>query len=206
MARGGRHARSPRRLMRKTGTHPIFSIAKKWGPCLFVLFLACALGQARAQEQRTLELENGARVSYALRLYPPDAHLLDANAVLQPLSALDTAKLVTRYLAEGKVEDASLLSNAPKARYARLRESFEGWSEADYQRAYARYFDPANRIVGEIAIDSHRLLIWHLRDTDYLAAFFLVDIEGRLLIDDVPNETRANLRRILQAYRDGKLK
>jgi len=45
-----------------------------------------------------------------------------------------------------------------------------------------------------------------LKDTDYLAAFFLVEIEDRLLIDDVPNETRANLRRVLQAYRDGKLK
>ncbi len=161
---------------------------------------------ASAQEQRTVEFENGERVSYALRLHPADAHLLDLEAALQPRSALDTAKLVTRYLAEGRIEDASLLSNAPKARYARLRESFEGWSEADFRRAYGRYFDRENRIVGEVSIDNHRLLIWYLRDTDYLAAFFLVDIEGRLLIDDVPNETRANLRRVLQAYRDGKLK
>ena len=173
---------------------------------LSFLLLACAFTHASAQEQRTLELENGERVSYALSLHPADAHLFNADAVLQPRSALNTAKLVTRYLAEGRIEDASLLSNAPKARYARLRESFEGWSEADFRRAYGRYFDPENRIVGEISIDSHRLLIWHLRDTDYLAAFFLVDIEGRLLIDDVPNETRANLRRVLQAYRDGKAK
>lgn len=197
---------SPRGLMQEIGTHPIFSSAKRWGPALFLLLLLCAFTYARAQEQHTLELENGERVDYALRLYPADAHLLDPKTVLQPRSVLDTAKLVTRYLSEGRVEDASLLSNAPKARYARLRESFEGWSESDFQRAYGRYFDPENRIVGEIAIDRHHLLIWYLRDTDYLAGFFLVDIEGRLLIDDVPNETRNNLRRVLQAYRDGKLK
>ena len=192
--------------MQTMGTYPIFGSAEKWGPSLFFLLLFCACTQVRGQEQRTLELENGERVSYSLRLYPADAHLLDAKAVLQPHSALDTAKLLTRYLSEGQIENAALLSNAPKARYARLRESFEGWGEADFQRAYGRYFDPQNRIVGEVTIDDHRLLIWYLRDTDYLAAFFLVEIEDRLLIDDVPNATRDNLRRILQAYRDGKLK
>jgi hypothetical protein len=192
--------------MQEMGTYPVFDLAKRWGPTLLFLLLAVASTHVRAQEQRTLELENGERVSYALRLYPADAHLFDANTVLQPRSALNTAKLVTRYLSEGRIEDASLLSNAPKARYARLRESFEGWSDADFKYAYGRYFDAENRIVGEIAIDNHRLLIWHLRDTDYLAAFFLVEIEGRLLIDDVPNETRASLRRVLQAYRDGKVK
>ena len=180
--------------------------ARRWGASLFLLLIACAHAPAGAEEHRVLELENGERIRYVLSTHAADAHLLDTGAVLQPRSALDTAKLVTRYLAEGRVEDASLLSNAPKARYARLRESFEGWSDADFQRAYGRYFDAENRIVAEVAIDGHRLLIWHLRDTDYLAAFFLVDIEGRLLIDDVPNETRANLRRVLQAYRDGKAK
>jgi hypothetical protein len=179
---------------------------EKWGPSLFFLFLLAASAPfARADEPRVLEMENGERVSYLLRMHPADAHVLDASAGLQPRSALNTAKLVTRYLAEGRIEDASLLSNAPKARYARLRESFEGWNEADFRRTYERYFDPENRIVGEVSIDGHRLLIWYLRDTDYLAAFFLVEIEGRLLIDDVPNQTRANLRRVLEAYRAGKI-
>src|SRR5262245_18244127 len=101
---------------------------KKWGPSLFFLFLLSA-PVAHADEDRTLELESGERVRYVLRAHPADAHLLEANAALQPRSALNTAKLVTRYLAEGRIEDASLLSNAPKARYARLRESFEGWKE-----------------------------------------------------------------------------
>ena len=189
------------------GTDPIFGRIKKWGLSLCFFFLLCtAQASAGADEQRLLELENGERVSYLLRMHAADAHLLDTSAALQPRSALDTAKLVTRYLSQGRIEDASLLSNAPKARYARLRESFEGWNEADFLRAYGRYFDPANRIVGEVSIDGHRLLMWHLRDTDHLAAFFLVEIEGRLLIDDVPNQTRANLRRVLEAYRAGKLR
>ena len=159
-----------------------------------------------ADEQRVLDLESGERVGYALRAHPADAHLLDARTDLGPSSALNTAKLVTRYLSEGRIEDASLLSNSPKARYARLRESFEGWSEADFRRAYGRYFAPENRIVGEVSIDGHRLLMWHLKDTDHLAAFFLVEIEGRLLLDDVPNQTRSSLRRVLEAYRNGKVK
>jgi len=199
---GQRRRRQPQfaRPEMKAGT------ATRWGPSLFFLLMACAPAQARAEEHRVLELENGERIRYMLSTHAADAHLLDAETTLQPRSALNTAKMVTRYLAEGKIEDASLLSNAPKARFARLRESFEGWSDADFRRAYGRYFDTENRIVGEVAIDGHRLLTWHLKDTDYLAAFFLVEIEDRLLIDDVPNETRANLRRVLQAYRDGKVK
>ena len=166
--------------------------------------LAGLSSAAHGGEQRSLELENGERLGYELLTHPPDAHLLDAGLRLEPRSALNTAKLVMQSLAEGRLEDASLLSNAPKARYARLRESFEGWSEDDFRRTYARYFAPENRIVGEVAIDGHRLLMWHLRDTDHVAAFFLVDIDGRLLLDDVPNPTRASLRRVLEAYRNGK--
>ena len=180
--------------------------ATKRGASLLFLVLACTSAPTVADEPRTLELENGEQVRYVVRTHPADAHLFNANAVLDPVNALNTAKLVTRYLSEGRVEDASLLSNSPKARYARLRESFQGWKEDDYRRAYGRYFDAENRIVAEIAIDGHRLLIWYLKDTDDLAAFFLMDIEGRFLMDDVPNATRANLRRVLQAYRDGKVK
>ncbi|MBI2753483.1 MAG: hypothetical protein HYX46_08215 [Betaproteobacteria bacterium] len=159
---------------------------------------------ARGDEQRVLELENGDRVGYALRMHPPDAHRFDAGAPLAPTTAVNTAKLLTRYLAEGRLEDAALLSNSPKARFARLRESFDGWSEGDFKRAYGRYFAPENRIVGEIAIDAHRLLMWYLSDTDYLTGFFLVEIDGKLLLDDVPNRARSNLQRVLEAYRSGR--
>ena len=165
--------------------------------------IACA-PLARADEQRVLELENGDRVGYALRMHPGDAHLFDASAQLAPTSALNTAKLLTRYLAEGRVEDAALLSNAPKARFERLRESFEGWSDSDFKRTYGRYFAPENRIVGEVSIDAHRLVMWYLRDTDHLTGFFFVEIDGNLLLDDVPNQTRSSLHRVLEAYRAGK--
>jgi len=152
-----------------------------------------------------LQLENGQSLGFRLVSHPPNAHLLDADKPLEPHSALDTAKLVTRYLAEGKLEDASMLSNAPKARYEILRSSFEGWTADDFRNTYARYFDPANRIVGEVAIGEHRLLMWHLKDADHVAAFYLVEMNGQLLLDDVPNATRANLRRVLEAYRGGKI-
>ncbi len=169
------------------------------------ILIACA-PIARADEPRVLELENGERLEYALRTHPVDAHLLDPGAQLAPSSALGTAKLVTHYLAEGRVEEASLLSNAPKARFERLRESFEGWREGDFKRSYGRYFAPENRIVGEAAIDGHRLLMWYLKDTEYLTGFFLVEIEGKFLLDDVPNGTRSSLRRVLEAYRSGRAK
>lgn len=191
--------------MKKIGTDPIF-FGKRGLSLLFpALLLVCAPG-ARADEQRVLDLETGERVGYVFRVYSADAHLLDARTELGPSSALNTAKMVTRYLSEGRIEDASLLSNSPKARYARLRESFEGWTEGDFRRTYGRYFAPENRIVGEVSIDGHRLLMWHLKDTDHVAAFFLVEIEGRLLLDDVPNQTRSSLRRVLEAYRNGKVK
>ena len=152
-----------------------------------------------------LRLENGQSLGFRILDHPRDAHLLDADKPLEPRSALDTAKLVTRYLAEGRVEEASLLSNAPRARYELMLESFAGWSEDDFRKTYARYFAPENHIVGEVAIGEHRLLMWYLKDSDHVAAFFLVEIDGRVLLDDAPNPTRANLRRVLEAYRSGKI-
>jgi len=168
-------------------------------------FLLLALAwPAAAGDPRAIELENGERVAYLLSTFPEDSHRLESGKDVAPTSALNTAKLVTRYLSEGRIEDASLLSNAPKARYERLRESFEGWSAADFERAYGRYFAPGNRIVGEAAIGEHRLIMWYLKDTDYLTGYFLVEIEGKLLLDDVPSKQRASLRRVLEAYRSGK--
>jgi hypothetical protein len=37
-----------------------------------------------------------------------------------------------------------------------------------------------------------------------LAGQYFVEVEGRYLMDDVPNQTRANLRRVLEAYRAGR--
>ena len=168
----------------------------------FVFLLVSAL--AAAQETRLLESDDGSRIRYTLRTFAPDANLLETAAELAPTDPLSAAKLVTRHLAAGRLEEASLLSNAPKARFARLRESFTGWSEADFARAFGRYFAPGNRIVGDAAIGNHRLLMWYLKDTDHVTGYFFVEVDGRLLIDDVPSEARANLRRVLDAHRSGR--
>ncbi len=168
-----------------------------WGltPVLF----ACAL-LAQAEETRVLELDGGERLRYVLHAHPADAHLLEPGPAAA-MSALETAKLVARHLAQGQIEEASLLSNAPKARYQRLREAFAGWDAADFERTYGRYFAPENRIVGEAAIGPHRLVMWYLRDTDHVTGFFLVEVEGRFLLDDQPSEERTKLRRVLEATR-----
>lgn len=189
--------------MKAAATDPVGPGTRRLLRSFLAALIACA-PLARADEQRVIELENGDRVGYALRVHPEGAHLFDAGALLAPTSALNTAKLLTRYLAEGRIEDAALLSNAPKARFERLRESFEGWSDGDFKRTYGRYFAPENRIVGEVSIDTHRLVMWYLKDTDHLAGFFLVEIDGKTLLDDVPSDTRATLRRVLDAYRSGR--
>lgn len=151
-----------------------------------------------------LELEDGGRIRYTLRAYPAQAHRLDPAADLAPTDALNTAKLVTQHLAAGRIEEASLLSNAPKARYERLRESLAGWTEADFARAYGRYFAPESRIVGDAAIGNHRLLMWYLKDIEYLTGYFLVEVDGKFLLDDIPSETRSKLRQVLEAHRSGR--
>ncbi|TAN53762.1 MAG: hypothetical protein EPN19_08770 [Betaproteobacteria bacterium] len=168
-----------------------------------LLWLCVALA-AGGEETRVLDTEDGGQIRYTLRTHAPDAHLLDPALELAPVDALQAAKLVTRHLAAGRVEEVSLLSNAPKARFERLRESFAGWSAEDFARAFGRYFAPGNRIAGEAAIGDHRLLMWYLSDTDHLTGYFFVDVDGKLLLDDVPSETRTRLRRVLEAHRSGR--
>jgi hypothetical protein len=176
---------------------------------LSLFFLASvALASPAAQSEERfllLRLENGESLGFTLTSHPPDAHLLAPGQPLEPRSALETAKLVTRHLAEGRIEEASLLSTAPKTRYGLLQEATAGWTEEDFRKTYGSYFAPENRIVGEVAVGEHRLLMWHLKDIDHVAAFYLVDVEGRMLIDDAPNPMRANLRKVLEAYRSGKI-
>lgn len=172
-------------------------------PPAAALLLLAALA-AGAEETRVLQTEDGAAIRYTLRTFAPDAHLRDSPEESGPTDALGAAKRVTRHLAAGRVEEVSLLSNAPKARFERLQESFNGWSEDDFARAFGRYFAPGNRVVGDVAIGKHRLLMWYLKDTDHLTGYFFVEVDGRLLLDDVPSETRASLRRVLDAHRAGR--
>jgi hypothetical protein len=72
---------------------------------------------------------------------------------------------------------------------------------------FAQYFFPENRLLAEIAIDNHRLLIWDLKQgATRIAGQYFVEIEGRYLVDDVPNDARTRLRWVLEAYRNGKLR
>lgn len=190
------------------GTDPIL-FRRKWGLTpFFAIFIAGAL-HAQTDETRTLEIEGGGLVTYTLRKHPPDAHVVRPAAELAPTSALDAAKLLNLHLSTGDIEEAALLSNSPRRRFEVLLDYRQSVGEDEFKRVFTQYFFPENRLLAEIGIGSHRLLIWQLKDgapqSSQLAGQYFVEVEGRYLIDDVPNATRANLRRVLEAYRAGKI-
>jgi hypothetical protein len=169
-----------------------------------LLFACCA--HAQTEETRTLEVDGGARVSYVLRVYPAGAHLVQPGAQLAPTSALDTAKLLNQHLSSGEIEEAALLSNAPRRRFEVLTEYRKDVGEEEFKKVFAGYLVPETRLVAEIAIDRQRLLIWELTQAKgQLAGQYFVEVDGRYLVDDVPNDTRTRLRWVLEAYRAGKL-
>ena len=181
---------------------------RKLAQCqVFLATLLLALGaQAQIEETRTLSREDGSSVTYTLRTFPADAHLLRPDVKPDPASALDTAKLIYLHLSDGDIEGAALLSNSPKRRYEVLREYRESVGEADFKRVFAQYLAPENRLLAEIAIDNRRLLVWDLREgAKQIAGQYFVEVEGTYLIDDVPNEQRTRLRWVLEAYRSGKI-
>jgi hypothetical protein len=109
---------------------------------------------------------------------------------------------VLRRLAAGDITEAAALSNAPARRYEVLRDYRASVGEDEFKRIFARYLEPENRIVAEIAIGAHRLIVWDLgAASHHVAGQYYVDVEGSFLMDDVPSETRTNLRRVLETYR-----
>ena len=173
--------------------------------CLAVLFFSVAL-HAQSEETRTLELEGGGRVTYTLRTHPADAHAARPAGELAPTSALDSAKLLNLHLSAGDIEEAALLSNAPRRRFEVLRDYRESVGAEEFKRVFAQYFYPENRLLAEIGIGRHRLLVWDLKEgANRIAGQYFVEIEGRYLVDDVPNDARTSLRWVLEAYRSGKL-
>lgn len=70
---------------------------------------------------------------------------------------------------------------------------------------FEEYFDPANRLLAEVAIGRHHLLVWRLEGRERIVGQYYVEIEGRVLMDDVPSVTRRQLRRVLEAWRAGEL-
>jgi hypothetical protein len=161
---------------------------------------------AQTEETRTLKRENGPSITYVLRTYPADAHLLRPDAKPVPTSALDSAKLIYLYLSDGDIEEAALLSNSPRRRYEVLRDYRESVGEVEFKKVFAQYMAADNRLIAEIAIDKRSLLIWDLRTgADRIAGQYFVEVDGNYLIDDVPNDQRTLLRWVLEAYRSGKI-
>ena len=177
----------------------------KFGAFAAGLLLAGPL-HAQTEENRTLQIEGGGNVAYTLRIHPQDAHVARPKGELAPTSALDAAKLLNLHLSAGDIEEAALLSNAPRRRFEELRDFRERVGEEEFKRIFVEYLAPENRLIAEIAIDKHHLLIWSRREgAARFAAQYFVEIDGRYLIDDVPNDARTSLRWVLEAYRAGKL-
>jgi hypothetical protein len=182
------------------------------GQVLLAGMLLALSAQAQTEETRTLLREDGTSVTYRLRTYPPDAHLLRPDARPVPTSALESAKLIIFHLSDGDIEQAALLSNAPRRRYEELSTFRKTHGDEQFKRLFAEYFDPKNSVAAEIVVDDRSLLIWRLINTSrpgapsiHYAGQFFVQIDGAYLIDDVPNEQRTRLRWVLEAVRAGKV-
>ncbi|MBM3366702.1 MAG: hypothetical protein FJY43_00165 [Betaproteobacteria bacterium] len=164
---------------------------------------------AQEGEARFLEAESQPRIEYRLHVHPANAHVLTPAAALAPDTALNAAKLLNLHLSTGDLEEAAVLSTSPKRRFEVLQDYRQSIGEEEFKRVFAQYFDPANRLLAEVAIDKHRLLIWELRGApgtpSHLAGQYFIEVDGKYLLNDVPDPVRTQLRRVLEAYRAGKL-
>jgi hypothetical protein len=131
------------------------------------------------------------------------ASAADYRLVTDPAeSAKASATRLLALLAEGDIEAAARLSNAPERRYEVLRDYRAQVGEEEFKRVYARYFEPSNRLMAEAAIGKRRLLVWQLGQAGgQLAGQFFVEVDGRFVLDDVPSPERQRLERVLRDYR-----
>jgi hypothetical protein len=131
------------------------------------------------------------------------ASAADYRLVTDPAeSARESATRLLALLAEGNIEAAAQLSNAPGRRYEVLRDYRAQVGGEEFKRVYARYFEPGNRLMAEAAIGKRRLLVWRLGQAGgQLAGQFFVEVDGRFVLDDVPSPERQRLERVLREYR-----
>jgi hypothetical protein len=156
------------------------------------LVLLAAAFPAGADE-RVLELDSGEKLSYRV--------IDDAQSSARPV-----AMRLLEHLAAAEIEPAALLSTAPRRRYEVLREYLASVGESEFKRVFGQYLFPENRVVAEVAIGPRRLIIWELGEAGHrLTGQYYVEIEGKFLMDDAPSEERSRLRRVLEAYRAGKI-
>jgi hypothetical protein len=119
-----------------------------------------------------------------------------------PGSARPIAMQVLRHLADGNIEAAAAMSNAPQRRLEVLRSYRDRVGEEELKRIYGRYFAPENRVVAEVAIGPRRMIVWELGDAGYrIAGQIYVEIDGRFVMDDVPSRERSEIRDLLRKYR-----
>lgn len=174
--------------------------------CAAALLLSVAAVGAGAQPLADHSIEvAGETLHFTIRGFPPNAQHVEPDTPLEPTSALNTAKLLNRFMTAGRLEDAALLSNAPRRRFEVLREYRQAVGEEGFRQVYTEYFLPENRLVAEVTMAGHSLLVWHLKSRDRYAGQYYVRVEGKMLMDDTPGETRTQLARLLDAIRSGKL-
>ena len=155
---------------------------------LFVALLIVAAG-AQAQE-RSLSLPTGE--TYRLVTEAGD-------------SARGASMQLLRLLAAGEIDDAAQLSNAPERRRQVLRDYQKSVGEAEFRRVFSEY--AGRGVIAEVAIGERRLLVWDLGDAGHhLAGQYFIRSPAGFLLDDVPNEERLRLTRLLRAYRSGEVK
>lgn len=119
-----------------------------------------------------------------------------------PDSARGTAITVLKHLAEGDLEQAAALSNAPKQRLELLRGYRDVVGEDGFRQLFGRLLAPDNRLIAEVAIGPRRLLVWELADANrQLAGQFYIEVDGKFLMDDIPSRERAELQGVLRRYR-----
>jgi len=122
-------------------------------------------------------------------------------------SAAPTARRMLALLAEGKIDDVAAMSNAPERRRQVLSEYRDRVGEVEFKRVFGQYASPPNRMIAEAVIGERHLLVWDLAGSHHaLAGQYFIRNGERFVLDDVPNTERAQLGRVLQAYRAGKSK
>jgi hypothetical protein len=153
---------------------------------LVLALLAAATGHA---EERSVRMPDGSAIAY--RVVGPGEE-----------SAQPVALQILAHLAAGRIDEAAGLSNEPGRRTEVLRDYFARVGETEFRRVYAQYLQPPNRVIAEIAIGSHRLLIWDLQSLGHrLAGQYYLETGGRFLMDDRPGPERFALQQVLEQQR-----
>ena len=116
-------------------------------------------------------------------------------------SAQPVAAKLREHLAAGDLEEAALLSTAPRRRFEVLRQYRDAVGESEFRRVFGEY---PRTPVAEVAMGERRLLVWMLDPG--IAGQYYVRIEGRFMLDDAPSPERAELKKLLDAYRAGKIR